>query len=43
VAPQRRGRFVVKGMEEDYTRCFDHLWQRGIQATGAVVKVQVSE
>lgn len=41
VAPQRRGRVVIGGMEVDYTRGADHLWQRGSQATGPVVKVQV--
>lgn len=43
VAPQPHGRVVIEGMEVDYTRDSDHLWQRGSQATGPVVKVQVSK
>lgn len=41
VAPRRHGRVVIRGMEVDYSRGSDHLWQRGSQATGPVVKVQV--
>ena len=42
VAAQRHGRVVIEGMEVSYTRDSDHLWQRGSQATGPVVKMKVS-
>lgn len=42
VTPQHRDRVFIEGMGVDYTRDSHHLWQRGGQATGPVVKVQVS-
>lgn len=41
VAPQRPGRVVIEGMNVNYARDSGHLWQRGSQATGPVVKVKV--
>lgn len=43
VAPQRHGRVVINGMKVNYTRDSGHLWQRGSQATGPVVKMKVSK
>lgn len=43
VAPRRHGRVVIRGMEVDYIRGFGHLWQRGSEATGPVVKMEVSK
>ncbi len=42
VTPQHAGRVVIDGMEVDYTRGSDHLWQHGSQATGPVVTMRVS-
>jgi hypothetical protein len=42
VVPRRHGRVVIRGMEVDYTRGSGHLWQRGSEATGPVVKMKVS-
>lgn len=41
VTPRRAGRVVIRGMDVTYTRGSDHLWQRGTQATGPVVRVHV--
>lgn len=43
VTPRRAGRVVIRGMDVDYTRGANHLWQRGTQATGPVVKVSVRD
>lgn len=43
VTPQRHGRVVIKGMNVHYARDSGHLWQRGTQATGPVVKMKVSK
>ena len=43
VTPQHEGRVVIHGMEVDYARGSDHLWQHGRQATGLNVRVRVSE
>ena len=43
VTPQRTGRVVIRGMDVTYARGADHLWQRGTQATGPVVKVNVKD
>ena len=43
VAPRRHGRVVIRGMEVDHTRGPDRLWQRGREATGPVVKLNVSK
>lgn len=42
LTPQRRGRVVIEGMEVDYARGADHLWQRGSQVTGPVVTLRVT-
>jgi hypothetical protein len=41
VTPRRAGRVSIRGMDVTYARESDHLWQRGTQATGPVVKVNV--
>jgi hypothetical protein len=43
VTPRRAGRVVIRGMDVTYARGSDHLWQRGTQATGPVVKVNVKD
>jgi hypothetical protein len=43
VTPRRHGRVVIRGMEVDYSRGSGHLWQRGSEATGPVVKLKVSK
>jgi hypothetical protein len=43
VTPRRAGRVVIRGMAVTYARGADHLWQRGTQATGPVVKVNVKD
>jgi hypothetical protein len=43
VTPRRAGRVVIRGMDVTYARGADHLWQRGTQATGPVVKVNVKD
>lgn len=43
VTPRRPGRVVIRGMDVDYIRGSDHLWQRGSEATGPVVKIRVSK
>lgn len=42
VIPRREGRVVIRGMEVDYIRGPGHLWQRGSEATGPVVRMKVS-
>ena len=41
VTPRRPGRVVIKGMDVTYARGSDHLWQRGTQSTGPVVRVNI--
>lgn len=41
VVPRRHGRVVIRGMEVDYIRGSGHLWQRGSEATGPVVKMKI--
>jgi hypothetical protein len=41
VTPRRPGRVVIRGMDVTYARGSDHLWQRGTQTTGPVVRVNV--
>ncbi len=43
VTPRRHGRVVIRGMNVDYTRGSGHLWQRGSEATGPVVRMRVSK
>ncbi len=43
VTPRRPGQVVIRGMDVTYARGSDHLWQRGTQATGPVVKVNVKD
>jgi hypothetical protein len=43
VVPRRHGRVVIRGMEVDYIRGSGHLWQRGSEATGPVVRMRVSK
>lgn len=43
VTPRRPGRVVIRGMEVDYIRGSGHVWQRGSEATGPVVKMKVSK
>jgi hypothetical protein len=42
VTPRRAGRVWIRGMDVSYARGPYHLWQRGSQATGPVVKVDVN-
>lgn len=41
VTPRRAGRVVIRGMDVTYARGSVHPWQRGTQATGPVVTVNV--
>jgi hypothetical protein len=42
IQPRQPGRVVVRGMRIDYTRGAGHLWQRGSQATGPVIKMRIT-
>lgn len=42
IEPRQPGRVVVRGMRTDYTRGAGHLWQRGSQATGPVIKMRIT-
>lgn len=42
IEPRQPGRVVVRGMRIDYTRGAGHLWQRGSQATGPVIKMRIT-
>jgi hypothetical protein len=37
------GRVVIRGMDITYARGSGHLWQRGAEATGPVVKMNVKD
>lgn len=43
VTPRRAGRVVIRGMDITYARGSGHLWQRGTEATGPVVKMNVKD
>jgi hypothetical protein len=42
VTPHVAGRVVIAGMDVDYRRGANHLWQHGLETTGPTVQVRIS-